>query len=212
MWVWIITDPITGLAAYVIRDSRSRKGLEEILGKWAGTIVCDGRVAYRAYHIQRCWAHILREMHDICAKDPDDWNAAHVTLMIERMFRDAVVASKTCRTIGARKAAQRRLIRRTRYIERRCINDLVVGKFMGRLDRAAGDLFEFVIDPPSPDEQHRRARTAGDRRAQKDTRGRSGGRDHEGMGCLFTCIMTWKSQGKDWREEIARYVWRGQIT
>ena len=43
---------ITGMTAYTIRDSRGRMVLEEILGKWAGMIVCDGWVTYGAYHIQ----------------------------------------------------------------------------------------------------------------------------------------------------------------
>ena len=64
-------------------------------------------------HIRRCWAHILRETHGIYAKNPDDWNAAHVMRMIEGIFRDAVAASEACTSLGARKAVPRRLIRRT---------------------------------------------------------------------------------------------------
>ena len=82
--------------------------LEEALGKWAGTIVCDGWQAYGVRRIRRCRAHILREMHDIYAKNPDDWNAAHVTRMIERIFRDAVAASEACTSLGTRKAVRRR--------------------------------------------------------------------------------------------------------
>ena len=207
VWVWIITDPITGMAVYVIRDSRGRKVLEEVLGKWAGTIVCDGWQAYWAYHIQRCWAHILREMHDIQAKNRDDWNAAHVTRMIERIFNDAVAASKTCKTIGARKAARRRLIRRTRYIARQYIDDPVLGKFMGKLDRAAGDLFEFVVDPTIPPTNNIAERGLREIVVHRKIRGAIRAVETmEWMGNLFTCVMTWKSQGKDYREELVKYV------
>ena len=207
VWVWIITDPITGMAAYVIRDSRGRKVLEEVLGKWAGTIVCDGWQAYAAYHIQRCWAHILREMHDIYAKNPDDWNAAHVTRMIERIFRDAVAASETCTSLGARKAARRRLIRRTRYIARQYIDDPVLGKFMGKLDRAAGDLFEFVLDPTIPPTNNIAERGLREIVVHRKIRGAIRAVETmEWMGYLFTCVMTWKSQGKDCREELVKYV------
>ena len=207
VWVWIITDPITGMAVYVIRDSRGRKVLEEVLGKWAGTIVCDGWQAYWAYHIQRCWAHILREMHDIQAKNRDDWNAAHVTRMIERIFNDAVAASETCKTIGARKAARRRLIRRTRYIARQYIDDPVLGKFMGKLDRAAGDLFEFVVDPTIPPTNNIAERGLREIVVHRKIRGAIRAVETmEWMGNLFTCVMTWKSQGKDYREELVKYV------
>ena len=207
VWVWIITDPITGMTAYIIRDSRGRKVLEEFLGKWAGTIVCDGWVAYGSYHIQRCWAHILREMHDVYAKNPDDWNAAHVTRMIERIFRDAVVASKTCETPGARKAARRRLIRRTRYIARQYIDDPVLGKFMGKLNRAAGYLFESVVDPTIPPTNNIAERGLREIVVHRKIRGAIRAVETmEWMGYLFTCVTTWKSQGKDHLEELAKYV------
>ena len=45
---------------------------------------------------------------------------------------------------------RRRLIRQTRYIARQYADDPVVAKFMGKLDRAAGDLFVFVLDPRIP--------------------------------------------------------------
>ncbi len=207
VWVWIITDPITGMTAYIIRDSRGRKVLEEVLGKWAGTIVCDGWQAYWAYHIQRCWAHILREMHDIYAKNPDDWNAAHVTRMIERIFRDAVAASETCTTLGARKAARRRLIRRTRYIARQYAGDPVIGKFMGKLDRAAGDLFEFVVDPRIPPTNNIAERGLREIVVHRKIRGAiRAAETMEWMGYLFTCVTTWEAQGKDYREELVKYV------
>jgi len=47
-----------------IRKSRGKKVLEETLGKdFKGFIVCDGWKSYPNFtrHIQRCWAHLLRE-------------------------------------------------------------------------------------------------------------------------------------------------------
>ncbi len=205
VWAWIIADPITGMTAYIIRDSGGRKVLEEVLGKWAGTIVCDGWQAYWAYRIQRCRAHILREMHDVCAKNPDGWNAAHVTRMIERIFRDAVAASETCTTPGARKAARRRLIRRTRYIARQYAGDPAVGKFMGRLDRAAGDLFEFVAGPLIPPTNNIAERGLREIVVHRKIRGAiRAAETMERMGCLFTCVTTWEAQGKGCREELAK--------
>ena len=195
------------MTAYIIRDSRGRKVLEEVLGKWAGTIACDGGQAHWAYHIQRCWARILREMHDICAKNPDDRNAAHVARMIEGIFRDAVHASEACKTIGARKAARRRLIRRTRYIARRYAGDPAVGKLMGKPGRAAGDLFEFVVDPRIPPTNNIAERGLREIVVHRKIRGAiRAAETMEWMGYLFTCVTTWEAQGKDYREELVKYV------
>jgi len=49
---------------YVIRKSRRKKVISEILGdNYKGIIVCDGWKAYSMYsnNLQRCWAHLLRE-------------------------------------------------------------------------------------------------------------------------------------------------------
>lgn len=68
-WIWIfVTSKYTFVA---IRKSRSKKVLEEILGKnFKGTIVCDGWKAYSEFtgRIQRCWAHLLREAKHLAEK------------------------------------------------------------------------------------------------------------------------------------------------
>jgi transposase len=49
---------------FVIRKSRGKDVLEEILGQsYQGVICCDGWTAYSNYstNLQRCWAHLLRE-------------------------------------------------------------------------------------------------------------------------------------------------------
>ena len=58
-WIWVFVTSEDLLL--VIRPSRSRKVVEEILGaKFPGKIVCDGWKAYLGWILQRCWAHLLR--------------------------------------------------------------------------------------------------------------------------------------------------------
>jgi transposase len=64
-WLWIFrTDE--GDVLVVIRKSRGSKVLEEILGKdHVGPDVADGWRAYSYIEtLQRCWAHLLREVDD----------------------------------------------------------------------------------------------------------------------------------------------------
>ena len=59
---WVFTTSTDTLI--VIRKSRGKRVLEEILGKdFEGVIVCDGWKSYPSFTelIQRCWAHLLRE-------------------------------------------------------------------------------------------------------------------------------------------------------
>ncbi|MBU3923541.1 MAG: IS66 family transposase [Nanoarchaeota archaeon] len=61
-WLW--TFVYEDIVLFVIRKSRSKAVVEEILGKeYKGIIVCDGWKVYEQFtsRLQRCWAHLLRE-------------------------------------------------------------------------------------------------------------------------------------------------------
>lgn len=60
--LWVFTNK--NITLYVIRKSRGKNVIEEVLGKdYKGVIGSDGWVSYSSYtdKIQRCWAHLLRE-------------------------------------------------------------------------------------------------------------------------------------------------------
>lgn len=64
-WIWVFVGE--NQTIFVIRKSRAKKVLEEVLGKiFLGTIGCDGWDSYKQFssNLQRCWAHILRESHE----------------------------------------------------------------------------------------------------------------------------------------------------
>jgi len=68
-WLWtFVTEKET---LFVIRKSRAKKVIEEILGhKFSGVICCDGWKAYSQFtgNLQRCWAHLLREAKHLAEK------------------------------------------------------------------------------------------------------------------------------------------------
>jgi transposase len=60
--LWVFTNK--NVTLYVIRKSRGKNVIEEVLGKnYKGVIGSDGWASYSSYtdKIQRCWAHLLRE-------------------------------------------------------------------------------------------------------------------------------------------------------
>jgi len=70
-WLWLFRTNQDDILA-VIRPSRGKKVLEEILGtEFQGAMINDGYHSYRSMPIvQRCWAHLLREVDDF--KEPMD--------------------------------------------------------------------------------------------------------------------------------------------
>jgi transposase len=68
-WIWAFTTPSETFV--VIRKSRGMKVLMEVLTRrFTGIIVCDGWKPYARFtkHLQRCWAHLLRESKDLAKK------------------------------------------------------------------------------------------------------------------------------------------------
>ncbi len=100
----------------VIRPSRSRDVVEEVLGKESpGQIVCDGGKGYLGWVLQQCWAHLLRYA-EAAAKESEEGKALSVELgaLYHRMTRKLDAASPRARarwlTMGAKDLT--RLLRR----------------------------------------------------------------------------------------------------
>lgn len=68
-WLWNFRTP-QGDVTSVIRDSRGRDVLREVLGDNPPPLVVDGHAPYRyASELQRCWAHLLRVAHEETSDD-----------------------------------------------------------------------------------------------------------------------------------------------
>lgn len=69
-WLWVFASE--NEVIFVIRKSRSKSVVEEILGKqFAGVVTSDGHSAYAKYSLhQRCWAHAIREAKELLEKYP----------------------------------------------------------------------------------------------------------------------------------------------
>ena len=205
VWVWIFADPFTGRSAYVIRDSRGLKVLQEILGDgWKGTIVCDGWRPYTRYRIQRCWAHITREMRNLKDMYPKNWAAWHVEYVLSRIYADALrIPASTPKY--ERRRLRKLLVQRTRRLARVYADDPVIGKFMGKLDRASGDLFQFVLDPRIPSTNNAAERGLREIVVHRKIRGSIRSRETmQWMGNLFTCVTAWKAMNRDYLAEIVK--------
>ena len=76
-WLW--TFVCQNVVLFVIRKSRSKDVVEEILGKkYEGIISCDGWKTYESFSdkLQRCWAHLLRESYHM-KEDHKDFEQYH---------------------------------------------------------------------------------------------------------------------------------------
>ena len=73
---WAVVAP--NAVSYRILDSRSTEAASEVLGGYAGVVVCDGYSAYETlqkrggrFRIAHCWAHVRRKFVEIEEQYPD---------------------------------------------------------------------------------------------------------------------------------------------
>lgn len=75
--VW--TAAAADAVCYQIQDSRSTEAARNLLGDYAGTVVCDDYSAYKSlrkrggkYQIAHCWAHVRRKFLEAEAEHPQE--------------------------------------------------------------------------------------------------------------------------------------------
>ncbi len=77
-WLWGFFTPL--LAFFVFNKQRGGDIVEKVLKNFKGILSCDGWVTYKVFSenkgilLQRCWAHLIREVKRMCkeVKDLDD--------------------------------------------------------------------------------------------------------------------------------------------
>ncbi len=104
-WLWGFFTPI--LAFFVFNKQRGGDIVERVLKDFRGILGCDGWGTYKVFskdhHIllQRCWAHLIREVKKIC-KNVKDLDPAYIWIcdMFEEIQKLRKIKSKKIRQEG----------------------------------------------------------------------------------------------------------------
>ncbi len=203
-YIWVLTTPGPAPACYFERDrSRAHTVLDRLLGdQFRGVLVSDFYGGYNSYagtH-QRCWAHLLRDLHDLKEHHPTQWAARAWARAVRRLYTGA---TGFLHTTDPPSAAQR-----ARYYARLVATSHRLGlryaqakghpchALAKRLLRHEAELFQFVRIPGlSPDNNlaERRIRPlAVTRKISGGTRSPEGSATRMALTSLFT---TWQARG-----------------
>ena len=195
-WIWVFATPAETFV--VIRKSRGIKVLIEVLTrKFKGTIVCDGWKPYAKFtkHIQRCWAHLLRESKDLAEKIPE---AVPLHGALRKIYDLLIDALKNDPPPEVRRVLW--------YLARAMLNQLVKGeyasekvrKLIGKISNGFEYWFTFVIQPGVEPTNNRAERALREHVVQRKIigtlRNSKGTAIHER---LMTVLATWSQQGLD---------------
>ena len=197
-WLWTFTTPT--LRYFQYRDTRSGTVPEEVLGAdFGGIVSCDCYVGYNRLlaEKQRCWAHLLRDLHELKEQQADQPEVLAWVEAIQGLYQQAQT--------GACASPQRRR-RRRRHLEVRL--DALVRPvaqqakaphrvLAERIRRHLLEWFVFVEYPEVPSTNNLAERSL---RPAVVARKISGGtRSHKGsqtkMG-LMSLFGTWAARGQ----------------
>lgn len=151
-YVWTAATPT---ARYFVHGRRTGAMVDTILGdQFAGAIGCDFYAAYHHYPgaKQRCWAHLLREVHDLLGAYPGDAALAQWKRAVQRLYRVATRAASASGTTHARVRAQQTAEAHLAALCQPVADDptAVHAKLCRRILRHLSELFVFVVEPAVP--------------------------------------------------------------
>ena len=189
------------------KQSWRRRVVDEALSDaFSGVLVSDCYAAYHHYDgpKQRCWAHLLRDIHDQRTRYPKDAALARWAAAVHQLY----VAAKACNhhEPWQRRVAQLAWERKLLAICRPFLSDpsAVQAKLCRRIERfikslprtGYGELFVFVAEPDVPADNNPAERS---RRHLVISRKVSGGtRSEQGTErkmTLASIFGTWRAQG-----------------
>ncbi len=86
-WLWSFSNET--ISVYVIDPSRGQGVVEEVLGEVFSGVLCSD--FYGAYHKieslkQKCWAHILRDLHNLREKYPKNLEILYFASRMKDFF------------------------------------------------------------------------------------------------------------------------------
>ena len=196
-YVWTFSTPSD---RYFLRRGRGKGVVDEVLGdEFQGVLVSDFYAAYDHYaglH-QRCWAHLLREVHALTQLYPDNTSLARWAQAVRQVFDRGKAVTGAPRP---RHQAQQQLSQELLALCQPFLDDplAVQGKLCRRIQRFLGELLTFVGDPTVPADNNPAERSL---RHLVTRRKISGGtRSSQGTSTamiLATLFGTWRAQGVD---------------
>ena len=195
-YVWTFSTPTE---RYFLRRGRSKAVVDEVLGdEFAGVLVSDFYAAYHHYDgpKQRCWAHLLRDIHDLRVLYPDDLRLAQWADAIHQLYQQA--KAFTHPSERQRRAAQLALERRLMALCQPYLDDAsaVQARLCRRMNNHIKELFVFVAYPEVPPDNNAAERSL---RPVVISRKISGGtrseRGTETKMTLASIFGTWRAQG-----------------
>ena len=195
---------------YFVRRGRNKEIVDEVLGDTFAGVLCSD--FYGAYHHypglkQRCWVHLLRDIHDLTAAYPDDASLADWATNVRAVFCEA--KAFTDPDARVRMTAQQAFTQRLLALGQPFLTDplAVQAKLCRRIARHSDELFVFVAYPDVPADNNAAERSVrplvSSRKVSGGTRSDRGSATKMTLASLFG---TWDARGLNSFDQCLRLL------
>ena len=152
-FIWTVTTPLVRFFQFV--SSRAGAVARRLVGtEYEGVVVSDFYTAYDQLdgRHQRCWAHLLRELHDLTEAFPDHASVQAWADAVKALYARAMAAATALAGASPREreVAQRRFERDLLAVCRDQAAKSPQAALCQRVERYHPELFTFVADPLAP--------------------------------------------------------------
>ena len=197
-YVWTFSTPTE---RYFVRRGRHKEVVDEVLGdSFNGVLVSDFYAAYNHYPglKQRCWAHLLRDIHDLRVLYPQDTRLAQWAHRVHQIYAEAKDIASSKIQSGQRQGYQLRMEGKLLVLCRPFLSDplAVQAKLCRRMERFIKELFVFVAHPDAPPQNNAAERSlrplVTSRKISGGTRSQQGSNSKMALASLFG---SWRARG-----------------
>jgi hypothetical protein len=196
----------TADTCYFTYGTRAKGMVDAVLGSTAvGVLVSDFYAAYDHYPglQQKCWAHLLRAVHDLISQHPTDGALARWTSAVQECYRQAVerthhLAREPAETPARQQARRQAMAALAAVCEPYLDAEVSQAVLCRRIDKHLASLFVFLLDPAVPSTNNAAERSlrpvVTSRKISGGTRSAVGTRTKLVLASLFG---TWQRRGWD---------------
>lgn len=197
-YAWSFSTPTD---RFFVRRTRHKTVVDEVLGEtFSGVLCCDFYGAYHHYAglTQRCWVHLLRDIHDLTVAYPADRGLRRWANRVRRVYEAAQRFHSADAAPRARATAHARFQTRLLTLGDPFADDptAVQARLCRRIQRHSDELFVFVAHPEVPPDNNAAERSV---RPLVTSRKVSGGtRSDQGSETKMTAASlfgTWQLRG-----------------
>lgn len=197
-YVWTFSTPTE---RYFVRRGRTKAVVDEVLGdEFSGVLASDFYAAYDHYPglKQRCWAHLLRDIHDLCEQHPTDRRLRRWAKQVHQLYLRARAHSHPGERerVRAMRRFEAALLKVCRPFLRE--EQAPQRKLCARIERYSAELFVFVAHPGvAPDNNAAERSLRHLVTSRKISGGTRSDRGTETKMTLSTLFGTWRARGLD---------------